>query len=186
MLPSPPKFLIATKTLTQFLRDFPDGVLAVGVQLLKGMRILAQRMNDASSARLSPHGLSSIQFNYLAVLYARRHDGISAGELATSVGTTTGAVTTMVDVLESERLVARHQHPTDGRSVVLKLSAKGKKVYIQSSKTYYTYVGVLVANLGKDNAQKLLDLLVELEDALQATTSEHLRATTTGRRKRSS
>jgi DNA-binding MarR family transcriptional regulator len=163
-----PKFLIAPKTLRQFLSDFPDGGLAIGIQLFKGMRILAQRLNDASTARLLQHGLSSTQFSYLAVLYARRHGGISAGELATAVGTTTGAVTTMIGALESEGLVLRRQHPTDGRSVVLSLSPRGKKIYIQAAKTHYSYVGALVSHIGDNEAQKLLDLLIELESALES------------------
>lgn len=52
-----------------------------------------------------------------------RHGELTAGELAREVGLTTGAVTAMVDRLESAQLLQRRNDPADRRKVLIELTS---------------------------------------------------------------
>jgi DNA-binding MarR family transcriptional regulator len=161
------KLLITSVTLEQFLCDFPSqDDAARAVQVFRAVRFLAQRMNEATTQWLSPFGVSATKYNYLAVLHVNRHRGLTATELGNSVRTTSGSVTTMLHALEREGLVARHGHPTDGRSVVIKPTARGSKLYVRSAEASHKMLVEVLASFGPDNAQLLLDLLVRAGNAL--------------------
>jgi DNA-binding MarR family transcriptional regulator len=161
------KLLITPASLEQFLRDFPEQVDAArAVQVFRAVRFLAQEMNEATTQWLAPFGVSATKYNYLAVLYVNRHRGLTATELGASVRTTSGSVTTMLDALERERLVARHPHPTDRRSVVIKPTARGSNLYVRSAEASHKFLVEVLAGLGPKNAQLLLDLLVKTGNAL--------------------
>lgn len=53
-------------------------------------------------------------------LVAGAPDGITPRELADRLGFTTGSVTTMLDRLERKGYIARHDHPTDRRKVLVR------------------------------------------------------------------
>ena len=62
-----------------------------------------------------------------------RHGGVTAGELAAEAGLTTGAVTAVVDRLESKGYVRRTRDTEDRRKVKLEVTpafrAKAEKIY---------------------------------------------------------
>lgn len=53
---------------------------------------------------------------------------ITAGQLATEVGLTTGAVTAMVDRLESAGLLQRKRDPSDRRKVLIEMTDEAKQI----------------------------------------------------------
>lgn len=166
------KLLLSAEAAQQLSRDFPDEALLSGVEVFRAVRFLAQRMNEATSAWVGPYNVSATKFNYLAVLYARRKSGLTAGELGNSVRTSSGTVTTMLDALERERLVARYEHPSDGRSVVIKLTPKGERLYIECCRTQHAGIMAFIEALGPDRARKLLKVLVEAGNALRGAVEE--------------
>ncbi len=54
--------------------------------------------------------------------------GLTAGELATAVGLTPGAVTTVLDRLEDRGFVARRRDPDDRRRVIVDLTDEARKL----------------------------------------------------------
>lgn len=174
------RLLLSPEAAEQLAQDFPDELLCDGVELFRAVRFLAQRLNEATTAWLAPYNVSSTKFNYLAVLYARRKTGLTAGELGTSVRTSSGTVTTMLDALERERLIARARHPHDGRSVVIKLTAKGERLYRACAEAQHAGIVAVMEALGDERARKALKLLVETGNALHGiadqTAQEKLRA----------
>lgn len=57
-----------------------------------------------------------------------RHGQVTAGELAREVGLTTGAVTAMVDRLETAELLQRRSDRNDRRKVLIELTPEAKKL----------------------------------------------------------
>lgn len=158
--------LLSAEASEQFSTDFPDAAVRDGVELFRAVRFLAQRMNEATAAWLSDRGMSATKFNYLAVLYARRSRGLTAGQLGAAVRTSSGSVTTMIDALERERLVVRQPHPSDGRSVVIKLTAKGERLFRGCAQLQHERVVEVLEQLGSQRGRDLLHLLVEAGNAL--------------------
>lgn len=56
---------------------------------------------------------------------------VTAGQLATEVGLTTGAVTAMVDRLEAAGLLQRNSDPTDRRKVLIEMTAEAKQISME-------------------------------------------------------
>jgi len=62
-------------------------------------------------------GLSGADHKYLGILM--QHGPMTAGQLASRTGLTTGAATTMIDRLEKKKLVQRDFDKTDRRKIVI-------------------------------------------------------------------
>jgi len=173
------RLLLSPSAAKQFARDFSDATVRDGVELFRAIRFLAQRMNEASAKWLSAYALSSTKFNYLAVLYARRRTGLSARELGTSVRTSSGTVTTMLDSLERERLIARKRHPGDARCIIIRLTPKGERLYRAAAEAQHAGIAAAVEALGTERMHALVQLSVDAGNALHdasALPSEAMRA----------
>jgi DNA-binding MarR family transcriptional regulator len=77
------------------------------------LRQTVHAFNTAMENGLRQYRLSSPQFGALFVLAAE--PGLSAAEVARSMGTTPQAANVLVAGMESEGLVYRERHPTHGR-----------------------------------------------------------------------
>ncbi|GGD88495.1 MarR family winged helix-turn-helix transcriptional regulator [Paenibacillus nasutitermitis] len=58
-------------------------------------------------------------------------NGVLMSELADRLGVTKGAVTQIVERLESKKLVRRDPHPQDSRSVTVTLMEKGEVAFLE-------------------------------------------------------
>jgi len=89
-------------------------------------QILARRTR-AITAQLRPYGLDYPRWRVLAVL--QEHSGATMGRLAdlTSVDRTT--LTRTLGLMEEARLVTRRERERDRRSLVISLTAKGRRMF---------------------------------------------------------
>lgn len=79
--------------------------------------------HEAVAAKL---GMSAAEWKCLGLL--EQHGSLAASRLSELSGFTTGAITGIVDRLESAGYVRRERHPTDRRSVIVRaLQVKGLK-----------------------------------------------------------
>jgi DNA-binding MarR family transcriptional regulator len=105
----------------------PDGVTEVAQHLRVAVGRVARRLR-----RLSAEGddLGATKFNELLVLARLDHEGpLSPSDLATYERVTSQAITAIVRGLESDGLVARQAHSTDGRRTVLSITAAGRAAF---------------------------------------------------------
>ncbi|MBT8084222.1 MAG: MarR family transcriptional regulator [Woeseia sp.] len=114
--------------LQQWAEERPGldvSALGVVVRLQHLGKLLAQRANRA----LRQHELKHWEYDVLSVL---RRQGppfeMPATDIARAVHLTSGAMTTRIDGLENRRLVTRRRSGSDGRSVLIRLSANGRKL----------------------------------------------------------
>lgn len=68
-------------------------------------------------------------------------------ELAARLGVTKGAITQLVDRLESKLLVLRSPHPTDSRSYLLSLTDMGKEAYLAHEAVHISFYDQLRSQL---------------------------------------
>jgi DNA-binding MarR family transcriptional regulator len=88
-------------------------------QLVQETRLMAQQMVRFYDAVADQLGLHVTDLACLGMLRDRRR--ATAGELATELGLTSGAVTRMVDRLHRHGFVRRLPDPNDGRRVIVEL-----------------------------------------------------------------
>lgn len=87
---------------------------------------LAHHLDKARAAAFEAHDLESWEFDVLAAL--RRAGSpfcLSPSELLRQTMVTSGTMTNRIDRLSTSRLVTRQPDPTDGRGVLVQLTAEG-------------------------------------------------------------
>ena len=98
--------------------------LGVDPELIGRLRLAVLRL----SRRLRQNAAAGITASQLSVLTTlARHEALTLGELAAHEGVQPPSVTRMVDNLERAGLVARGASPTDRRTVMARLTPKGRK-----------------------------------------------------------
>jgi DNA-binding MarR family transcriptional regulator len=104
---------------------------------------------------------------------------MSAGELAKSLGLTTGAITSVIDRLERAGIVRRVADPKDRRKVVVELVPE----HLAATYRVYAPMAAAARALNARHTDKELELLIQyLEDsaALLLREAANLRARRTG------
>jgi len=87
----------------------------------------AWAMNNLVNRMLKEDGLPDISVSYFAVLNALwESDGISITDLGEKVQLEKSTMTSLIDRMESARLLRRDDHPTDRRAYRIMLTPRGK------------------------------------------------------------
>lgn len=114
---------------------------------------------------LDPHGLAFAEYSVLRILQAEPKRRLSPSRLAERIVRTTGAVTKLVDRLESAGLVERRRDENDGRAVHVRLTAAGNRLANAASRTYTAGRERILAQLGQGEIRSTrasLDRLIEV------------------------
>jgi DNA-binding MarR family transcriptional regulator len=154
--------VIPEEHLQKHQRRFPR-FKPLNAQVLFAVRALAQRINDDANERLSAAGLTARQYNYLAVIYVEER--VTPNEIGTLIHTANPTVTSMLNGLEREGLIARNLHPGDGRSSVITLTPRGKAVYEKAFRLHHDHMEETMAVLSVAERRELVAMLVRLGDA---------------------
>jgi DNA-binding MarR family transcriptional regulator len=93
------------------------------VRLMEQFRAIAHATHNQTNARMSAAGLSLARFRVLSALQSAGR--MRMNELSAALGVVPRTVTTIVDALEKERLVARLPDPADRRATLLELTQEG-------------------------------------------------------------
>jgi DNA-binding MarR family transcriptional regulator len=124
----------------------------------------SHRLQRMFNTRLSGQ-VGSVQLSgpRLRLLLAVEEVGrLRMGDLAEDLGITARSVTTLVDALEREGLLARLPHPTDRRATLLELTEKAQSQFEQVRSLQMDLGEELVAPLDAQQRRQLLDLLNRL------------------------
>ena len=90
------------------------------------LRQVSNHVSDAFARDLQTRRISGGEWVALRQLYD--HEDITSGELSALLGMTRGAISKILDKLESKGLVARITRSEDKRSQALALTLKGKQL----------------------------------------------------------
>ncbi|MBM3981487.1 MAG: MarR family transcriptional regulator [Planctomycetes bacterium] len=100
--------------------------------------VLAQHLERSVEGALDKHGLALGQFDILATL--RRHGkkgGLTPTQLLESVVLSSGGMTARLDALADAGMICRKPNPDDRRMVVIELTAKGRRIIDNATRTRF-------------------------------------------------
>ena len=104
-------------------RETPRGGLeAELIEEVRGSQTAVHQMDEAAQKAL---GINATDGRCLDIV--ERHGPLSAGQLATEAGLTTGAVTAVLDRLEAKDLVRRVPDPGDRRRILVEVTEKQRR-----------------------------------------------------------
>lgn len=98
--------------------------------------------------------VSLARFDYMAQLY-RHEDGLKMKDLSRHLMVTGGNVTGLTDELERDELVQRESSPTDRRSWIVKLTAKGRGAFEAMAQEHEQWVLELFSGIDAKAMQQL-------------------------------
>lgn len=92
--------------------------------------------------------------------------GVTVSELSEFTQMTSSAVSQTVKSLEKKGYVVRTFNPADRRVVFVNASELGRQVLRQAAEDYMDYLDKITTALGKEDTDKLIELLEKLADVL--------------------
>jgi len=93
------------------------------VELMEQFRAIAHASHNRTNARMSAAGLSLARFRVLRALASGGR--LRMNELSTALGVVPRTVTTIIDALENDRMVARLADPADRRATLVQITEEG-------------------------------------------------------------
>jgi DNA-binding MarR family transcriptional regulator len=95
------------------------------------------------------------------------HGPKTMGELAADLDVRLSTMTGVVDQLEERHLVERVDHPDDRRSLRVKLTAKGRKLYHDAHEAFLSHLEPLLQGRTPARRREILDFLSEVIAVVQ-------------------
>ncbi|WP_033294084.1 MarR family winged helix-turn-helix transcriptional regulator [Amycolatopsis jejuensis] len=126
-------------------------------------------VNRQTNANLERFGFQETQFNLLCALRrAGAPHQLSPKELATSMLVTSGAITYVIDQMESAGCVERIPDPRDRRALLVRLTGEGTKRVEEAMRAHLQLCDELLAPLDATGRRDLTDalraLLIGIDD----------------------
>jgi DNA-binding MarR family transcriptional regulator len=158
--------LIPDREISGMIRAFGSNYSVDKVQLFFAIRALAQRINDHTSGWLAPFGLTAAKYNYLAVLYANRNEGLSPSEISNALHTVSGTVSSMITNLVREGLVKRKLDTLDRRRAIVTLTKKGERLIGEAATLHHAEIDRVLEGLSAAEIRNMIGLLVRVGTVL--------------------
>jgi DNA-binding MarR family transcriptional regulator len=143
---------------------FPDSDPKTSIALF-ALRALAQRVNDRTNAVLAPFGLNAAKYNHLVVLYMTPSHMLTPSEISELIHTTNSSVSAVIDTLEADGLVKRVPNPNDRRSMVVRLTAKGRRRIEEAFPLRHRDAEVGMSALNSAEREQFISLLLRVSAA---------------------
>ena len=126
-----------------------------------------QAFETHSALHIRSMGLTPPQFDIVATL--GNTEGMSFKDLGEKTLITKGTLTGVVDRLEAKQLVSRSASPTDGRSQIVRLTARGEALFGETFPAHVNHIGRVFASLSADDLKQAETTLRQLRGALEGT-----------------
>ena len=113
-------------------------------------------------------GLTDVQFNVLMLLVHQSgaEGGLSQAQLSDMMLVNRANVTSLVDRMEKSELVARTVLPTDRRYNIVKLTAKGKRLFAKVEPVYAKQIKEIMSPTKGSEQKNLIVMLEKIRNKL--------------------
>jgi DNA-binding MarR family transcriptional regulator len=131
--------------------------MAVYTAILRSYQLLADQVNEV----VRQHDLTFPRYEVLTWLATDPDSSLSLSWISKTLRIPPATVTNIIDRLEDDKLVRRVPHPSDARTTLAEITARGRRVADEATKdlnaTVYERIG-----LTEHKRNRLIDLLAEL------------------------
>jgi DNA-binding MarR family transcriptional regulator len=141
----------------------PEAAAATPSALVETLLWLTHTLRRRHGARFGDQELSAPRMRLLAAMSDLQQ--IRMGDLASRLGLTARTITTLVDALERDGLLARLPDPSDRRATLLKLTDTGRGYLDRVHAAQQEIAEQFMAPLNTAERQQLYDLLRRLQAA---------------------
>ncbi|MBN1391950.1 MAG: MarR family transcriptional regulator [Sedimentisphaerales bacterium] len=128
----------------------------------------ASMMKKKADVFFAQYGLTDVQFNLLTLLYFQsgKEGGLSQAKISDMMLVNRANITALIDRIEKAGLVTRDAHSKDRRFNIVKLTAKGKKLFEKVEPVYISQIKKVMASLSRSEMKTLMRLLEKIRQQL--------------------
>jgi DNA-binding MarR family transcriptional regulator len=119
---------------------------------------LHQRVFAGITERVSPYGLTTLQFTTLSVL-SRHGAPLSTSQLARRAFMTPQSMSEVIHALERKGLIKRNPHPNHRRTLPAALTAKGRRALAQCEEAVSEFEDAMLAGFSEKDRDAFLDMV---------------------------
>ncbi len=132
----------------------------------------ASMMKKRADAFFAEYGLTDVQFNLLSLLRTESpgepgEEGLTQAQISDMMLVNRANITSLVDRMEKASLVRRTAHINDRRYNIIKLSAKGRRLYEKVEPLYMQKVRDVMASLNARQLKELANALGKIRGNLR-------------------
>jgi DNA-binding MarR family transcriptional regulator len=102
--------------------EAPLSAMAAVTSVMRAQQVLLARLNEA----LRPFGLTFPRYEALMLLYFSRAGALPLGKIGARLQVHPTSVTNVIDGLERDAFVQREPHPSDRRTTLATITARGR------------------------------------------------------------
>jgi DNA-binding MarR family transcriptional regulator len=139
--------------------------MTTGHEIAMGLRAAYLLMHRQTNSFLAPFGMTADQFVLLALLSEK--DGITQQELTQRATSDPNTIRAMLVLMESNGVVARDQHPTDGRARKVSLTRSGRRIFAKLSAEIKPLQDTLLSPFQIKDAGKFIMFLNRTSEAMK-------------------
>lgn len=160
----PAPFDVVDASRQVWLRRWGSPAAASGMAVFSAILRSQQLLSHEVETVMGRHGLTFARYEILQWLATDPDSSQTLSWISRTLRIPQATVTNLIDRLQADRLVRRETHPTDGRTTLAVITAKGRKVAdaatAELNETVYERVG-----LSEAKRNQLVALLAELRIA---------------------
>jgi DNA-binding MarR family transcriptional regulator len=156
----PAPFDVVEASRRVWLRDWnPDAAsgMAVFTAVLRSFQLL----NDEVQRVMRRHDLTFARYEVLAWLATDPDSSLTLSWISKTLRIPPATVTDIIDRLEQDKLVRRVPHPTDARTTLAVITARGRRAARNATEDLNSNVYEPIG-LSEDGRRQLIELLAEL------------------------
>jgi DNA-binding MarR family transcriptional regulator len=114
-------------------------------------------------------GLTDVQFNVMMLLayQSGSQQGLSQAQLSDMMLVNRANITSLIDRMEKAGLVTRTAEPGDRRYNIVKMTAKGKKIFAKVEPSYLEQVRKIMASLDAAELKRITGMLEKVRRTLR-------------------
>ncbi len=163
--PSGPGFLAAPFDVVEASRrvwlERWEPEAASGMSVFTAILRSYQLLNDQVNTVMKRHGFTFVQYQVLAWLETDPESSLTLSWISKTLRIPPATVTDIIDRLEADRLVRRVPHPSDARTTLAVITAKGRRAATEATQELNAavYEGI---GLSEDQRGELVALLAQL------------------------
>ncbi len=121
----------------------------------------ANLIKKQADAFFKTFGLTDVQFNVMTLLHhhSSPEGGLSQAQLSDKMLVNRANITSLVDRMEKAELVTRAAHSKDRRYNIIKLTAKGEKLFTKVEPRYLEQIRQVMSSATESEQKKLMAIL---------------------------
>ena len=154
---------ISSRDLETRLTEDDHNALRLWLKLLSTSQLIENNIREQSRVNFD---ITLPRFDLMAQLH-RHSEGLSMSSLAELMMVSGGNVTSIVKQLERDKLVSRTPLKNDNRSFIVKLSAKGKRMFEEMAPTHEKWIVELTEGLDDQRINNLIESLDQIKTHLK-------------------